>query len=274
MKFDNRTAARIAAVAAPALAAFMAGACAGGSWQLGSGGIDVGTTGIGARAINTGAGAGGAAGAVDTTTADAAAAFARAAEKLGASRVALAVHDQRAEVRDGRKPPSWAGLTHTGTGVPRPALTRSGRPLAEELADAVAAQFSAAGVQVVRVPSGATEAAATVRERAAATLAGSGRLRSASDGGTAATRTAAPAPTSDRALVFTLHEWSLDAVRRSTLSWDVELVATDPAAAFQGAERLGGNDLLGPGQNPARLNLDTAVADIFGGLIAGVAGQR
>lgn len=65
----------------------------------------------------------------------------------GSGRVAIGVQDRRPFVLDGMKPATFIGIHRNGVGVPRDVGTRSGKPLAEDIATIVASSLGATGFE-------------------------------------------------------------------------------------------------------------------------------
>ena len=100
----------------------------------------------------------------------------------GAGQVAVATHDQRTYVLSGNKAPQFVGLSRGGYGNPFDITTEDGRPLAENMTQAIANSLNQKGFQSVPVALTASEGAAAAREKL---------MRA---GG-------------ERAVLFTLREW-------------------------------------------------------------------
>ena len=71
--------------------------------------------------------------------------------RVKSPQIALGVHDQRAYVLDGTKKEDFTGLTRGGFNNPFDATTASGRPMADDLAKAVADSLTRNGAQVMVV---------------------------------------------------------------------------------------------------------------------------
>ena len=129
--------------------------------------------------------------------------------------VALAVLDQREYVKNGKKPESFIGISRGGFGNPFDVETRSGAPMATEMATALAAALKGRGaqVQVVTVkPGPGVEVARSDLARAGA----------------------------DRLLLFILNEWKTDSMARTGLDFDVGLEVMD-----RGGKNLARASLVG-----------------------------
>jgi hypothetical protein len=71
--------------------------------------------------------------------------------RVKAPQVALGVHDQRPYVLDGTKKEDFTGLTRGGFNNPFDATTASGKPMADDLAKAIADSLTRNGTQVTVV---------------------------------------------------------------------------------------------------------------------------
>ncbi len=142
-------------------------------------------------------------------------------------RVAVAVHDQRAEVVNGSRPESFAGLLRGGYGNPFDVTTASGQPLAKEFQSSLADALTRAGAQVVRV------------DLAPATKPDAARQQVLAAG-------------ADKALLVTLRMWRADTYVNVNLDHDVLLVVLGrrgqvlATKELKGAERIG-TSLVNPG---------------------------
>jgi hypothetical protein len=140
---------------------------------------------------------------------------------VGTTRSAsVAVLDQREYVKSGKKSESFIGLSRGGFGNPFDVVTKSGAPMATEMATSVAASLRAKGlkVQTVTVPP------AGGLERARQALSRTG---------------------SDRLLVFTLNEWKTDTMMRTGLDFDVTLDVMDGSGVNLARSHVSGKEVSG-----------------------------
>jgi hypothetical protein len=134
--------------------------------------------------------------------------------------VAVAVHDRRAEVLDGSKPESFAGVQRGGYGNPFDVETESGRPLATEFQNSIAGALTRAGAKVVRVDVKPTAQPVEARRQLVATGAA-------------------------KSVLLTLQEWRVDSYINVNLDHAVLLTVLGPqgqvlaTGALKGAERIG-----------------------------------
>ena len=138
----------------------------------------------------------------------------------GSGSSAVAVLDQREYVKSGKKAESFVGLSRGGYGNPFDVETRSGAPMASEMAGAIASALEARGLKVQTV---------TVRP---------------ADGPDRA-RQALVQTSSNRLLLFTLHEWQTDSMMRTGLNFDIALDVCDPGGARLARSQLSGKEVSG-----------------------------
>jgi hypothetical protein len=137
-----------------------------------------------------------------------------------AGSAAVAVLDQREYVRSGAKAESFVGLSRGGFGNPFDVETKSGGPMASDMAASIAAALEARGLKVQTV---------AVRP---------------SDGPEGA-RLALFRTSSNRLLLFTLHEWRTDSMMRTGLDFDVGLDVFDGAGTPLARSRTSGKEVSG-----------------------------
>ncbi len=140
------------------------------------------------------------------------------------SAIAVAVHDQRPYVVSGDKQPDFVGLQRGGFGNPFDVVTASGKPLADEFADAIAYALRQGGANVTTIPVSAKESAAGVISK----------LRAAS---------------ADRGVLLTLSEWKSDTYQNVGLAYNIALSVYDGSGRLLAEASRRGNDNLGGGFN-------------------------
>ena len=136
------------------------------------------------------------------------------------SLILLAVLDQRAYILDGRKKDSFVGLSRGGFGNPYNVDTRSGVPLATEMAISIAAALRASGYEVRSV---------TVKP---------------GDGVEGATK-ALLGNAANRFLLLTLHEWKTDTLARTGLHFDLAVEVFDGSGQSLATHRVSGFEVSG-----------------------------
>lgn len=124
-------------------------------------------------------------------------------EATGAASVAVAVLDQRAVLSEGRKA-TYAGESNTAAGIPIRVHTRSGRPLAEDFNFAICATLEQRGFACKPITTDAHEPEADVTKQLIETKA-------------------------DKTLLLKLHTWRSRTVLKTTLFYNVTLLALDAA---------------------------------------------
>lgn len=145
----------------------------------------------------------------------------------GAGPLALATHDRRAYVLSGTKPPAFVGVERGRFGGPSDVATPDGRPLAQDISQALASSLKRAGF---------TPVVLTVSPRAAPDEVQSALARAAR-----------------RAMLLTVREWQTDTAVNTTLTYDVSLAVIDPSGRALVEKRLSGRDELGGSTlNPTR----------------------
>jgi hypothetical protein len=133
--------------------------------------------------------------------------------------IALGVHDQRPYVVSGNKPPTFIGFTRGGYNNPFDMATKSGAPLADDMAKALAASLGRNGTSVTIVP---LEHGLS-RQAAMARLAQTGR----------------------KAVLVTMLEWKIDAGYVSRQLCDLELHVVGPNGTAIGQHRLADTHTFG-----------------------------
>jgi len=137
-----------------------------------------------------------------------------------AGAVAIAIADERPYVTSGNKTPQFVGLQRGGFGNPFDVNTASGRPLAEEMADALARAMKAKGADAVAVRVDAKDSEGNARRKL---LENKPR----------------------RAVLITLHEWKTDTLMNTDFLYDVKLVVLDASGKQLAWHALKGTDHLG-----------------------------
>jgi len=159
--------------------------------------------------------------------------------------MALAVLDNRTEVIGGAKKASWVGLSRGGYGNTFDVTTKSGLPLANDMASAVTAALKSVG-------------------RAPQTV-----IVSPTDGVNGA-RAALVASGADRLLLFTLDEWKTDTMMRTGLDFDVSLTVFDRAGQSLATKRISGKEVSGS----SIVSAEKDAQKWFGDKIAELLGSR
>ena len=138
----------------------------------------------------------------------------------GAATASVAVLDQREYVRSGAKGEAFVGLSRGGFGNPFDVETRSGGPMAGDMAASIASALQTRGLNVQTVAVRPSDGPAGARQ--------------------ALFRTAA-----NRLLLFTLHEWRTDSMMRTGLDFDVGLDVFDGAGTPLAQHRVSGKEVSG-----------------------------
>lgn len=134
-----------------------------------------------------------------------------------ATPVAVAVHDRRSYVLNGSKSEDFLGLQRNGLGMPFDVRTQSGRPLAADMAQAIAAGMGGNATAIPLNPGQSHEAAIQA-------LQSFGK---------------------PRALLLTVREWKMDTLVNSRLSYDMTLEALAANGRVLAAQTVQGSDDLG-----------------------------
>jgi len=142
--------------------------------------------------------------------------------------VAVGTLDHRPYVLEGKKDPTFVGMSRGGFGNPFDVTTKSGNPLASDFTSAIVGSLEAAGVNAKGVELKHTLS----QDQAAAALRVAGAQRS---------------------VLIRLVEWKSDAMVNTSLAYDLELRVLDAGGAVllskpqQGKEVLGSADVFTPG---------------------------
>ena len=162
----------------------------------------------------------------------------------GHSELGLAVIDQRPYILNGDKEPDFVGLQRGGFGNPFNVRTQSGRPLAVEMAEAMASELEENGFRVLslRVSESGSNVVATAIRDAAKT----------------------------RNIVLMVHEWKTDAVMNFGLSYDLRLKIMDESANLLAEaevsgtkEKLGGAGFESANSIAAASAFSTKIGQLF-----------
>ncbi|MGE3538316.1 MAG: hypothetical protein AB7N91_12910 [Candidatus Tectimicrobiota bacterium] len=155
---------------------------------------------------------------------------------------AVAVLDQRKYVKNGNKSESFVGLSRGGYGNPFDVDTKSGAPMAFEMAMSIAAALEVKGLRVQTV---------TVRP---------------ADGFEGA-RQALVRTGSSRNILFTVDEWKTDTMMRTGLDFDVTLDVFDSSGNKLAQNRLYGKEISGgsilSAEKDARAWFAAKVSELF-----------
>jgi ABC-type glycerol-3-phosphate transport system substrate-binding protein len=129
--------------------------------------------------------------------------------------IAVAVHDQRPYIVSGKKTEDFVGLSRGGFGNPFDVTTKSGMPLAKDMAETIVANFQKKGIDAKEVWVVPTDDEQTALE----TLIAANKSRS---------------------ILITLREWKADTYAATRLIYDIAV------KVFSGSgEELARHDLLG-----------------------------
>jgi hypothetical protein len=120
----------------------------------------------------------------------------------GNSVISLAVHDQRSYVKTGGKHPNFIGLQRGWFGEPYDVMTEDGRPLANNMAQAIATSLGNKGYTIRLVTVTHTDTLQEVLNKLVS-------------------------PETDRALLLTVKEWKTDTKTSGRLIFDLALVVFD-----------------------------------------------
>lgn len=158
--------------------------------------------------------------------------------------VSASVIDQRPYVVNGEKSPRFAGTARGRMGETVNISTASGRPLAEELTDAVVRALGRQGIAVsaLPLPKGTPEEAVLGAFQAQGT---------------------------DRLLVVRMHEWQTKAYTRVTSRWDLEAIVYDRSGgilarrATRGSQQLGTTNLRGDSSRIAVGQVSRKLSDLL-----------
>ena len=134
--------------------------------------------------------------------------------------VGLAVQDRRPYVLSGNKTPVFVGLMRGGFGNPFDVNTGSGRPLADEMRDALAKALTAKGFNVTGVSVAPAESGDSARRK----LAETGARRSA---------------------YVTFNEWKSDSMMNTDIHFDMVLTVLDEKGNPLATHSLKGVDNIG-----------------------------
>jgi hypothetical protein len=143
------------------------------------------------------------------------------------SKIAIAVHDQREDVKTG-KPVSFVGYMRSGVGIPYPITTESGNALAVDITNDLVKSFSKHGFSAVSVITSHTETHEQVIEKLKATA-------------------------SDKTVILHLETWNSDCYQMVWLNYKMVLQVYDGSGKFLGQKMLEGTqDLGGSMWNPPK----------------------
>ncbi|HET9475803.1 MAG TPA: hypothetical protein VFO82_18020 [Steroidobacteraceae bacterium] len=133
---------------------------------------------------------------------------------------AVAVLDQRSYILSGDKRENFVGLSRGGYGNPFNVTTKTGAPMAVDMASAVARALEANGqpAKAVVVPVA---------------------------GGTEGAKSALLSSGAERLMLFTLREWKTDTMARTGLWFDVTLDVFDAAGETLASKQITGQEISG-----------------------------
>ena len=152
--------------------------------------------------------------------------------------ITVGVWDNREDVVNGERQPSWIGLARSGYGIPFGVTTATGQPFAEVLNGYLVRSLQRAGVDAepVALPVGRD------REDVVKVLTSTGR---------------------PRLLLFQLDEWYSDTYIQATLHYNVTLEVFDARGTAIAETWLSGEDDLGPRMRVGRRSIPEATEDIM-----------
>ena len=158
--------------------------------------------------------------------------------------VVATVIDQRPYVLNGEKSRKFLGTERGTWGGEKKISTESGRPLADELSDAVVQALANRGIAA-------------------------GALQPVKDSGATDTLTALRAQGADRLLVVELQDWRTDVHTRVKLSWRLEAIVYDRTGEVlarttsQGANPVANTDLTAKYSNIATAELSSKLSNLL-----------
>lgn len=134
--------------------------------------------------------------------------------------IELAVHDQRKDVLQDGKSPTYVGVMRSLYGIPYNVKTRDGKPLSEVMADVISRSLTDHGFSVTVMSAEVSDSRTAVAKR----LTGSGK---------------------DRGVLLTLRDYQTDTYSSTSLEYNVRLQVFDKAGAqiadrsWRGDENIG-----------------------------------
>jgi hypothetical protein len=147
----------------------------------------------------------------------------------GTSSIVLAVHDMRNEVIATNKAPEFVGYMRSGVGIPYNISTKSGKPLADDMAANIAKGLGKKGFKVTIVTSSASETHEQLVTRMKAMNAG-------------------------MPLILHLTEWHSDSYQAVWYNYNIVLQVYDHEGKFLGQNVMQGKENVGTTMwNPVKL---------------------
>lgn len=151
-----------------------------------------------------------------------------------ASKVVLAVNDERPYVVNGKKPANFVGLMRGGFGNPFDVNTVSGKPLTEDMAVAIEKALGKSGYQVVNVETSADNQVLV---------------------------NAAAANGASRIILLDVKEWKSDVMMSITLHCDIELTILDRQGTVLAKNQMKFDEGIGGAQIGATKNSQAVTAE-------------
>lgn len=146
----------------------------------------------------------------------------------GSNAIVVATHDQREYVLSGKKDASFVGVQRGGFGNPFSITTASGKPLAEDMTQAIVNSLANKGFKSIPVAVGHQEDRQAVISK----------LKTA--GG-------------ERFVIFTLKQWRSDTYQNTRLDYDVKAEVVDLEGNTVAEKQISGSDdLKGSVLNPPK----------------------
>lgn len=136
--------------------------------------------------------------------------------------VAVAVHDQRPYIISGDKSENFVGLSRGGFGNPFDVVTKSGKTLAEDMAETIADDFREMGIEAEEVGVVPTDSEQAARDNLQAS-------------------------NKSRSILVTLREWKADTYSATRLIYDIAARVFSQTGEELASNELRGEDDLGSG---------------------------
>ena len=138
----------------------------------------------------------------------------------GSSAVAVATCDQRSYILDKDKDPDFIGIQRGGYANPFDVTTVTGKPLSDEITEAMAKSLTLRGFKTTSMSTGVGEQPESVLRKLEATG-------------------------STRCVLLKLNEWKSDAMMNTALIYDATLAVYDTNGTLLGSSHIQGRDDLG-----------------------------
>lgn len=150
----------------------------------------------------------------------------------------LAAQDKRPYITSHDKQSTFTGVMRSALGIPYDVLTKSGKPLAEDISDALGETIRKTGTEV----STAKLATHLSKEEVKTVLAGRN---------------------SGEIILIEINEWRTDTYLSMDFEWDINLYVLDSDGALMAVSSSNGTRTMSPDSN----NRNKAVSDIFSALL-------